>query len=253
MRLLVNHQNTMSSYSSNFLLVPIPEYPVLDCVPNKNVKIVVLGASSVGKTALIVRFLTKRFIGDYEANTGALYSRKINIDGEQVSLQVQDTPCVSLQEDTEVLSCQEQINRAIYWADGYVFVYSITDHRSYRTIKPLYQHVRKIHPSGNIPIILVGNKTDLLRARQVATNEGARLANELGGAHFEASARENYDSVSDAFHHMCLEVSRAIGSSNGEKRRGLHLVRPKSPNMQDLKRRFKQVLSSKAKSSNTSL
>ncbi|RXM91132.1 Ras-like protein family member 11A-like [Acipenser ruthenus] len=158
-----------------------------------------------------------------------------------------------IQEDTEVLSCQEQINRAIYWADGYVFVYSITDHRSYRTIKPLYQHVRKIHPSGNIPIILVGNKTDLLRARQVATNEGARLANELGGAHFEASARENYDGVSDAFHHMCLEVSRAIGSSNGEKRRGLHLVRPKSPNMQDLKRRFKQVLSSKAKSSNTSL
>lgn len=28
---------------------------------------------------------------------GALYSRKINLDGEQVSLQVQDTPCVSLQ------------------------------------------------------------------------------------------------------------------------------------------------------------
>lgn len=111
-------------------------------------------------SALIVRFLTKRFIGDYEANTGkhydeamllwsctdlqkcsyhfcfspflcfvidfmrlsafytehtlkliilvsglfsfstflgALYSRKINLDGEQVSLQVQDTPCVSLQ------------------------------------------------------------------------------------------------------------------------------------------------------------
>uniref|UniRef100_A0AAR2K7B6 small monomeric GTPase n=1 Tax=Pygocentrus nattereri TaxID=42514 RepID=A0AAR2K7B6_PYGNA len=107
----------MSSGSSNFLLVPIPEYPVLDCVPNKNVKIVVLGASNVGKTALIVRFLTKRFIGDYEANTGALYSRKINLDGEQVSLQVQDTPCVSLQDDAEGLYCQEQINRSIYWAD----------------------------------------------------------------------------------------------------------------------------------------
>uniref|UniRef100_A0AAZ3QES6 Uncharacterized protein n=1 Tax=Oncorhynchus tshawytscha TaxID=74940 RepID=A0AAZ3QES6_ONCTS len=55
-----------------------------NCVPNKNVKIVVLGRAT-------------RFIGDYEANTGALYSRKINLDGEQVSLQVQDTPCVSLQ------------------------------------------------------------------------------------------------------------------------------------------------------------
>lgn len=43
---------TMSSSggSGNFLLVPIPEYPPLDCVPNKTVKIVVLGASNVGKT-----------------------------------------------------------------------------------------------------------------------------------------------------------------------------------------------------------
>uniref|UniRef100_A0A672T4U5 RAS-like, family 11, member A n=1 Tax=Sinocyclocheilus grahami TaxID=75366 RepID=A0A672T4U5_SINGR len=85
MRLLIEQPRTMSSGSSNFLLVPIPEYPVLDCVPNKNVKIVVLGASNVGKT------------GKYIKQCGALYSRKINLDGEQVSLQVQDTPCVSLQ------------------------------------------------------------------------------------------------------------------------------------------------------------
>ncbi len=44
-----------SSGSANFLLVPIPEYPLLDCVPNKTVKIVVLGASNVGKTGTDVR------------------------------------------------------------------------------------------------------------------------------------------------------------------------------------------------------
>ncbi|XP_030635515.1 ras-like protein family member 11A-like isoform X2 [Chanos chanos] len=244
MRLPIDQTRTMSGGSSNFLLVPIPEYPVLDCVPNKNVKIVVLGASNVGKTALIVRFLTKRFIGDYEANTGALYSRKINLDGEQVSLQVQDTPCG--------LYCQEQINRSIYWADGYVLVFSITDHSSYRTIQPLYQHVRRIHPSGNIPIILVGNKSDLLRAREVPSHEGEALAAELGGVYFEASARENHEGVHAAFLHICQEISRALGGGNGEKRRGgLHLARPKSPNMQELKRRFRQVLSSKVKSSTT--
>ncbi|XP_061816869.1 ras-like protein family member 11A-like isoform X2 [Nerophis lumbriciformis] len=169
-----------SSGSANFLLVPIPEYPLLDCVPNKTVKIVVLGASNVGKTALIVRFLTKRFIGDYEANTGALYSRKVTLDGEEVSLQIQDTPCVALQDDAEGLYCQEQINRSIYWADGYVLVFSITDHSSYRTIQPLYQHVRRIHPSGNIPVMLIGNKSDLLRARQVPADEGETLASSLG-------------------------------------------------------------------------
>lgn len=51
--------------------------------------------------------------------------------------------------------CCDLTSRSIYWADGYVLVFSITDHHSYRTIQPLYQHVRRIHPSGNIPVILV--------------------------------------------------------------------------------------------------
>lgn len=155
-------------------------------------------------------------------------------------------------DDAEGLYCQEQINRSIYWADGYVLAFSITDLSSYRTIQPLYQHVRRIHPSGNIPIILVGNKNDLLRARQVPTHEGEALAAELGGIYFETSARENHEGVHSAFLHLCQEVSRALGGGNGEKRKGgLHLARPKSPNMQELKRRFRQVLSSKVKSSTT--
>lgn len=47
------------------------------------------------------------------------------------------------------------------------------------------------------------------------------------------------------------QVIRALGGGNGEKRKGLHLARPKSPNMQELKRRFRQVLSSKVKSATT--
>uniref|UniRef100_A0A8B9QGM7 small monomeric GTPase n=1 Tax=Apteryx owenii TaxID=8824 RepID=A0A8B9QGM7_APTOW len=225
-------QDTMSQYSTNFLLLPIPEYPVLDCVPNKIIKLVVLGGSSVGKTALVVRFLTKRFIGDYEANTGeSAFYRGID--------------------DTESICCQEQINRSIYWADGFVFVYSITDYESYRVIRPLHQHIRKIHPNANIPLLLMANKGDLLRARQVSSKEGLQLAGELGGTYYEVSARENCEGVHEAFQQLCQEVSRMIGSCNGEKRRGLHLVRPKSPNMQDLKRRLKQALTSKGKSGTT--
>uniref|UniRef100_A0A8C0EBT6 small monomeric GTPase n=1 Tax=Bubo bubo TaxID=30461 RepID=A0A8C0EBT6_BUBBB len=184
-------------------------------------------------TALVVRFLTKRFIGDYEANTGesAFYC--------------------STADDTDSICCQEQINRSIYWADGFVFVYSITDYESYRVIRPLHQHIRKIHPNANIPLLLMANKGDLLRARQVSSKEGLQLASELGGTYYEVSARENCEGVHEAFQQLCQEVSRMIGSCNGEKRRGLHLVRPKSPNMQDLKRRLKQALTSKGKSATT--
>ncbi|XP_018085297.1 ras-like protein family member 11A-like isoform X2 [Xenopus laevis] len=222
----------MSQYSNNYLLVPIPEYPILDCAPNKNIKIVVLGGSGVGKT-------------------GALYSRKVTIDGEQISLQVQDTPYVSMEDDTDSISCQEQINRSIYWADGYVFVFSITDYNSFHVIRPLYQHLRKIHPNTKIPLLLVGNKADLLRARQVAPDEGLLLANELGGFYAEVSAREHYEGVYSAFYQLCQDVGKVIFSCNGEKRKGLHLGRPRSPNMQELKRRFKQVLSSKVKATTT--
>uniref|UniRef100_A0A7M4EKB3 small monomeric GTPase n=1 Tax=Crocodylus porosus TaxID=8502 RepID=A0A7M4EKB3_CROPO len=155
------------------------------------------------------------------------------------------------QDDNDNICCQEQINRSIYWADGFVFVYSITDYNSYRLIRPLYQHIRKIHPNANIPLLLMANKGDLLRARQVSSKEGLQLASELGGTYSEVSARENCEGVQEAFQHLCQELSRMIGSCNGEKRRGLHLIRPKSPNMQDLKRRLKQALTSKGKSATT--
>ncbi|GAA6220483.1 ras-like protein family member 11B [Lates japonicus] len=78
---LIQNMTTIAEY-------PAPEYPV----PNRVIKIAVIGGSGVGKTALVVRFLTRRFIGDYERNAGNLYSREVQVDGEQVTIQVQDTP-----------------------------------------------------------------------------------------------------------------------------------------------------------------
>ncbi|NXC95438.1 RSLBL protein, partial [Certhia familiaris] len=195
--------------------------------------------------------LVQSLSNDLPSPPGALYSRKFTIDGEQISLQVQDTPFVSLEDDTDSICCQEQINRSIYWADGFVFVYSITDYESFRLLRPLHQHIRRIHPNANIPLLLMANKGDLLRARQVSSKEGLQLATELGGTYCEVSARENCEGVHEAFQQLCQELSRSSSSCNGEKRRGLHLVRPKSPNMQDLKRRLKQALTSKGKSATT--
>nr|XP_060490221.1 ras-like protein family member 11A [Panthera onca] len=79
------------SMSGHCLLAPIPESSS-DCLPPKDIKLAVLGAGRVGKSAMIVRFLTKRFIGDYEPNTGKLYSRLVYVEGDQLSLQIQDTP-----------------------------------------------------------------------------------------------------------------------------------------------------------------
>ncbi|KAG8511318.1 Ras-like protein family member 11A, partial [Galemys pyrenaicus] len=262
--------------SGHFLLAPIPESSSDYLLP-KDIKLAVLGAARVGKSgecgrkrsyptasrvwvgherevwvegeAMIVRFLTKRFIGDYEPNTGKLYSRLVYVEGDQLSLQIQDTPG-GIQVQDNLTQVVDSLSKCMQWAEGFLLVYSITDYDSYQSIRPLYQHIRKIHPDSKAPVIIVGNKGDLLHARQVQTHDGVQLANELGSLFLEISTSENYEDVCDVFQHLCKEVSK-LHSVSGERRRASIIPRPRSPNMQDLKRRFKQALSSKAKAPST--
>lgn len=224
----------------------IQEYGPGEYTPsNRVIKIAVIGGSAVGKTALVVRFLTRRFIGDYERNAGTLYSRQVQVDREQLALQVQDTPGVQV--NGQSLSCNNLLNRSIQWADAIVLVYSITDYKSYEIISHLHQHVCRVHPENRVPVIIVGNKADLLHAKQVEPHHGLQLANVLGCTYYEVSASENYNDVYNAFHVLCKEISKQQMSSNAEKKKTSIIARPKSPNMLDLRRRFKQALSAKVR------
>ncbi|NWR71440.1 RSLBA protein, partial [Centropus unirufus] len=256
--------------SQPFLLAPIAEYA--PGPPGAQVRLAVLGARGVGKSAMIVRFLTKRFIGDYEPNTGEevagtsamgtppglgscltvfcstgnLYSRLVHLEGDHVAVQIQDTPgCIQVQEDC--MQVLDSLSRCVKWAEGFLLVYSITDYSSYQSVRPLYQHVRKVHPDARTPIIVVGNKADLLHARQVQAKEGLQLAHELGSLFLEISTSDDFQGVCDVFQYLCKEVSKLQHAGSVDRRRSSIIPRPKSPNMQDLKRRFKQALSSKVK------
>ncbi|NXT10641.1 RSLBA protein, partial [Prunella fulvescens] len=109
------------------------------------------------------------------------------------------------------------------------------------------QHIRKVHPDARTPIIIVGNKADLLHARQVQAKEGLQLADDLGSLFLEISTSEDSQGVCDVFQYLCKEVSKLQHAGSTDRRRSSIIPRPKSPNMQDLKRRFKQALSSKVK------
>lgn len=52
--------------------------------------------------------------------------------------------------------------------DAYVIVYSVTDKGSFEKASELRVQLRRARQTDDVPIILVGNKSDLVRSREVS-------------------------------------------------------------------------------------
>jgi len=88
-------------------------------------------------------------------------------------------------------------------AHGIVLVYDVTDRQSFKNVKSWLEEMERGNP-GMSPksVILVGNKTDLKNDVAVRTEEGQKMAAELGlqryHTFFEVSAKDG-DGIDQAF------------------------------------------------------
>lgn len=129
-------------------------------------------------------------------STDSTYQFTTTIDDDQVSLEILDPGPKSVGE-------QSVGNRAI-WADGLMFVYSITDRKSFEDVQDL---ITLIDPKEQKTMVtIVGNKSDLEHERQVSEAEGVALAEKLRCLFSEFSASEGYQKIAEAFHELYREV-----------------------------------------------
>ncbi|AWP08487.1 Ras domain containing protein [Scophthalmus maximus] len=159
--------------------------------------IVVLGTERVGKSALTVRLLTRRFIGEY-GDVESIYSHSFAVDGREVTLNVWDSP---YSEDSSGET--SLFEKKVQWADAYVLVYSICDRASFNSVGRLIQTIRsaKVYLNADkAPIVIVGNMRDLHHRRTVLSEEGRLLALNTDCHFYEVSAAENYHGVLMVFH-----------------------------------------------------
>ncbi|XP_007254536.2 ras-related and estrogen-regulated growth inhibitor-like protein isoform X2 [Astyanax mexicanus] len=173
--------------------------------------VVVLGTDSVGKSALTVRFLTRRFIGEY-GDIESIFSHSITVDGREQTLNIWDSPFSQQDLSPESTTYEKRLQ----WADGFVLVYSICDRASFNTIGKLLQSIKATKDYAglqNVPIVIVGNKRDLHHRRTVLSEEGRLLALSADCQFYEVSAAENYHSVLMVFHGLVNRVreSRSAG------------------------------------------
>uniref|UniRef100_A0A8D3BC39 small monomeric GTPase n=1 Tax=Scophthalmus maximus TaxID=52904 RepID=A0A8D3BC39_SCOMX len=169
-------------------------------------KIAVLGSEGVGKSALIVRFLTRRFIGEYASSSECVYRKCVCVEGRQVHLELYE-PC------SQACEGKSALNDQIRWADGFILVYDISDRSSFLTAKALLRLIRELHLGStkrNVDplIFLVGNKQDLCHMREVQREEAQRLAAEAHCQFYELSVAEHYQEVALIFSKMVQSVSR---------------------------------------------
>ncbi|GBP75743.1 Ras-related and estrogen-regulated growth inhibitor [Eumeta japonica] len=193
------------------------------------------------KAALVVRFITRRFIGEYDPNLEKVYSFQTEIDNEIVHFEILDSAGephgidqLTFRDEappkTTVYHWFSDFNRGqsmltdefkegrpksvveneygnlesnIRWAEAFILMYSVTDKCSFDECHRLkflinYNKRRRRLASADwvleVPVVLVGNKTDQYGDRMVSTEEGQRRSKEIGCVCFhEISVRESID------------------------------------------------------------
>ncbi|XP_061096989.1 ras-related and estrogen-regulated growth inhibitor-like [Conger conger] len=202
--------------TTNFTL-PRPLRRAGSLASTRTVRIVILGQAAVGKTALTVRFITKRFIGEYDPTLETIYRHELSVGGEVVRFEILDT---AGQEEDALL-----IEEKIKWGDGFVIVYSVTDRCSFDEVMRLCFLVNHVHAASRRssmeppPVVIVGNKKDLEFDRMVTTEDGENLSKGLKLRFREISAREGCEETAEVFHALYRDVLQLLSCSPTSFRR----------------------------------
>ncbi|XP_062327333.1 ras-related and estrogen-regulated growth inhibitor-like isoform X1 [Osmerus eperlanus] len=199
--------------------------------PSRTVRIVILGQAAVGKTAMAVRFITKRFIGEYDPTLETIYRHEMCISGDVAQFEILDT---AGQEEDALL-----IEEKIRWGDAFLIVYSVTDRCSFDEVMRLCFLVNHTHASGGRrsglearppPMVIVANKKDLAFDRMVTREEGEGLARGLKLPFWEVSVRDGWEETAAVFQALYADVLQQGDSGPASfRRRGVSKLLEKIP------------------------
>ena len=175
------------------------------------IKVVLVGDSGVGKTALLKRFVHKTF--------PSTFSSTIGVDFEIIERQVRGFNCQVQLWDTAGQERFRTITSSHYkGANAVLLVYDVTDAQSFANVQQWLAEIYKHRADAEFELLLVGNKVDDETHRTVSFAEGVKLQTQQQCEFIETSAKEGTN-VEEAFEELLQKAVERIGLTPVDQRR----------------------------------
>nr|XP_039256227.1 ras-related protein Rab-28-like [Styela clava] len=160
-----------------------------DDTEDVQLKFVVLGDGSSGKTSLITRYTQDQFGRNYEQTVGLdFFLKRIRLTNKKnVSLKIWDIGGQTLGGN--------MLDKYVFGAQGVLLVYDVTNHHSFENLEEWYEIVKSMAHDSQPHYALVANKCDLEHLRTVTKDKHMTFAtkNKLQSHYISAKTGDSVD------------------------------------------------------------
>ena len=175
----------------------------------KSYRIAVLGAKKTGKTCLINRLLKKRFPEKYDPTIETLFRYDIRTcEDKFTKLEILDAAG-----DFEF---PDMLRKAIRSCHAFVLVFDVSNpQRTFGEVETLRQLIHEEKCTESLPIIVIGNKSDLVSKQDNVDNKilDAIVSIDWGCPYITTSAKCDVN-ISDVYTAVCKELKIKIKHSS---------------------------------------
>jgi len=216
-----------------------------------NLKLLIVGDASVGKTSLVSRFVNNKFQPLTTATVGVDFKvtkfempqdviPKTNHDEKKVPERSASSSSLENEPKLESFMTEmyiwdpagsekyRQITQSFFsGVDAILVAFEISNRKSFESAKEWRQDIQNFlsqSPGKNVKLILVGTKVDLEDSRQVEFSSAYTYAMENKMNYFECSAATG-KGVQDIFHHLAFHI---LNHTNKQQKRVESFKKPHS-------------------------
>lgn len=163
------------------------------------IKSIILGNSSVGKTSILFRLYNNQFLKNDEISNNYEFNNiKIQIQETKIEISFVDIPSKNTFDAVmgkNALSCEL-----------FILVYSIDDEESFNNLNYWKNEIKKYFNEKNPIILLLGNKLDNIEERKVSTNQAKKFSNDNDIDFFEEISAKNGDNIDKIFNECFIKI-----------------------------------------------